>query len=98
MPRPRSSMRLAFPTTLFEGEAGVRVDEFRSRFPITSDRAYLFSGAMAPAADTVISAAREWLSDWASQPLRRYDSALTEMDALRDAVGAVLRVDGGHVA
>jgi cysteine desulfurase / selenocysteine lyase len=76
----------------------MRVDEFRSRFPITSDRAYLFSGAMAPAADTVISAAREWLSDWASQPLRRYDSALTEMDALRDAVGAVLRVDGGHVA
>jgi selenocysteine lyase/cysteine desulfurase len=76
----------------------VRVDEFRSRFPITSDRAYLFSGAMAPAADTVISAAREWLSDWASRPLRRYDSALTEMDTLRDAVGAVLRVDGGHVA
>ena len=76
----------------------MRVDEFRSRFPITSDRAYLFSGAMAPAADTVVSAAREWLSDWASQPLRRYDSALTEMDTLRDAVGAVLRVDGRHVA
>ena len=37
----------------------MRIDEFRSRFPITKDRAYLFSGAMAPAADTVLSMARE---------------------------------------
>ncbi len=76
----------------------MRIDEFRSRFPITKDRAYLFSGAMAPAADTVLSTARDWLSDWASQPLRRYDSVLGEMATLRDAIGTVLRVSGRQVA
>jgi selenocysteine lyase/cysteine desulfurase len=76
----------------------VKVDEFRYHFPITSDRAYLFSGAMAPAADTVLSAAREWLANWASEPLRRYDSALAEMAMLREAIGTVLHVSDRQVA
>ena len=70
---------------------------FRSQFSITDKRAYLFAGAIAPAADAVRQAAQEWIQAWAVDPLANYDAAFTDMVRVREAIGGILGVDGSRI-
>jgi selenocysteine lyase/cysteine desulfurase len=72
--------------------------EFRRRFSITESRAYLFSGAIAPAADSVREAMERWIDEWARNPLVNYDSVSEDMARLREAIGGLLGVAGTQVA
>ncbi len=41
---------------------------FRSEFPVTRARSYLFSGGLAPAARPVVAAIEAWIRHWADDP------------------------------
>jgi selenocysteine lyase/cysteine desulfurase len=71
---------------------------FRGHFPVTGKRAYLFSGAIAPAGDTVRLAMERWINGWSEEPLVNYDSAFEDMARLRGAIGELLGVPGSQVA
>ena len=66
--------------------------QFRSLLPITRTRAYLFNGALTPAALPVSDAWQQWTSDWISDPLHRYASYYEELPRLRDALARLLGV------
>jgi selenocysteine lyase/cysteine desulfurase len=71
----------------------VSLAAFRAAFPVLGERTYLFSGAIAPLAIPVRAALERWLDDWERRPLRRYDAAVAELDALR---AAFARLIGAH--
>jgi selenocysteine lyase/cysteine desulfurase len=70
----------------------VDVAQFRSLFPIARTRAYLFNGALTPAAVPVSEVWRRWASDWTSDPLYRYNSYYEELPRLREALARLLGV------
>ncbi len=74
------------------------LDEFRAQFPITETRAYLFAGALCPAAVTVRAAFDTWASAWTHDPLRNYDRALAELADLRAAFASLIGADVSEVA
>jgi selenocysteine lyase/cysteine desulfurase len=76
----------------------IGISEFRGRFSITENRAYLFSGAIAPAADSVRRAADLWIEQWSREPLVNYDAVFEDMTRARDAIGGILGVPGNCVA
>jgi cysteine desulfurase/selenocysteine lyase len=73
---------------------------FRSQFPITRTRAYLFSGALAPAAIPVRAAWDDWSESWSHDPNFIYDGAfmLGSMDALRESFGRLIHSPASNVA
>lgn len=76
----------------------MHLDEFRSLFPITRHRAYLFSGAICPAAAPVRQALDEWAERWSQYPLDNYDQVPPEMDALRASFANLIGADPDEVA
>jgi selenocysteine lyase/cysteine desulfurase len=76
----------------------MQLDEFRSLFPITRHRAYLFSGAICPAAAPVRQALDEWAERWSQYPLDNYDQGPQEMDALRASFAGLIGADPDEVA
>jgi cysteine desulfurase / selenocysteine lyase len=76
----------------------VNIDEFRSLFPITRERAYLFSGAIAPSNERTEAALEEWARLWRSRPLLSYDAAVEQIEALRAAIARLLGVRATRVS
>jgi kynureninase len=74
------------------------VEAFRSAFPVLEERAYLFSGAIAPLAEPVRRELTRWLDDWERRPLPRYDAALEELDALRKGFARLIGASADEVA
>ena len=74
--------------------------EFRAQFPVTRTRAYLFSGALTPAAAPVRAAWDEWTASWSDDPNRVYtgEMMLGAMDALRATFGRLIGADAATVA
>ena len=74
--------------------------EFRVEFPITQTRAYLFSGALAPAASRVRAAWDEWSASWSDDPNRVYtgEMMIGAMDDLRACFGRLIGADAGAIA
>jgi selenocysteine lyase/cysteine desulfurase len=74
--------------------------EFRALFPVTRTRAYLFSGALTPAATPVRAAWDEWTASWSDDPNRVYtgEMMLGAMDALRAAFGRLIAADAATIA
>jgi cysteine desulfurase/selenocysteine lyase len=73
---------------------------FRAQFPITRTRAYLFSGALAPAALPVRAAWDDWTESWSYDPNHVYDGAfmMGSMDALRASFGRLIGASASNVA
>ncbi len=73
---------------------------FRAEFPITRTRAYLFSGAMAPAAAPVRAAWDEWTDRWSGDPNAVYtgDGLLGAADRLRESFAALIGADRATIA
>ena len=73
---------------------------FRAEFPITRTRAYLFSGAMAPAAAPVRAAWDEWTDRWSADPNAVYtgDGLLGAADRLRESFAALIGADPATIA
>jgi selenocysteine lyase/cysteine desulfurase len=78
----------------------VDLDEFRAEFPITRTRAYLFSGALAPAATRVRAAWDGWSASWSDDPNSVYtgEMMLGAMDALRASFGRLIGADQATIA
>jgi cysteine desulfurase/selenocysteine lyase len=70
----------------------VDLSELRAQFPITRTRAYLFSGALAPAAVPVRAAWDEWSERWSTDPNAVYtgEALLGSADALRASFAALI--------
>jgi selenocysteine lyase/cysteine desulfurase len=78
----------------------VDIGAFRTQFPITRTRAYLFSGALAPAAIPVRVAWDDWTTSWSYDPNFVYEGAfmLGSMDALRESFGRLIGSPASNVA
>jgi cysteine desulfurase / selenocysteine lyase len=79
---------------------GVDLAEFRAEFPITRTRAYLFSGALTPAATRVRAAWDAWSASWSDDPNRVYtgEMMIGAMDDLRASFGRLIGADAGTIA
>ena len=71
--------------------------EFRSQFPALRTRAYLFAGALTPAAKPVRAAWDDWTGSWEYDPNYVYTGPMMtgRMDELRAAFGAADRRRSG---
>jgi len=78
----------------------VDLARFRAEFPITRTRAYLFSGAMTPAAAPVRAAWDEWTDRWSADPNAVYtgDGLLGAADRLRESFAALIGADPATIA
>ena len=76
------------------------LEDFRAQFPVTRTRAYLFSGALTPAAAPVRAAWDGWTASWCDDPNRVYtgEMMLGAMDALRATFGRLIGADAATVA
>jgi selenocysteine lyase/cysteine desulfurase len=78
----------------------VDLSEFRALFPVTRTRAYLFSGALAPAATPVRAAWDEWTDRWSDDPNAVYtgDGLIGAADRLRESFAAMIGADPSTIA
>ena len=76
----------------------MNIEEFRTSFPITRTRAYLFSGAITPACDQTAAALSEWTHHWESRPLVNYGAASHQIALLREAVARLFGIDAARVS
>lgn len=67
--------------------------ELRAQFPVARSRAYLFSGALAPAATPVRAAWDEWTRAWTEDPNSVYTGEMM-IGAMDDLRGAFARLIG----
>lgn len=74
------------------------ITELRSEFPILRSRAFLFSGAMTPAASRVRAVWDRWGDGWAYDPLWGYDHYLDPLNELKAELGALLGADPSTIA
>ena len=65
----------------------------RQAFPITSTRAYLFSGGLAPAATPVRAAHDRWTDAWMHDPAAPYASYQHEWELARQRFAALIGAD-----
>ena len=73
---------------------------FRSQVPITSSRAYLFNGALAPAATPVRSAWDAWSEAWSTDPNAVYtpDGLVKSSEELRATFARLIHADPACIA
>ena len=85
---------------LLEDAGPADLAAFRSLFPALATRAYLFSGAMAPAAAPVRAAWDSWADAWSSDPnaVLTEDAMIGEMAALRTAFANLIGATAGEIA
>jgi cysteine desulfurase / selenocysteine lyase len=76
----------------------VNLEQFRAAFPITQERAYLFSGAITPACDRTEAALQDWVRLWESRPLVAYDACFDQIAELRAAIAALFGIDATRVS
>src|SRR5437867_521571 len=70
----------------------------RALFPITAERAYMFSGGLAPAASTVQAALDRWSDLWASDPGTLYAHYQEDWEAAREGFARVIGADPDEIA
>ena len=70
----------------------------RSEFPVTASRAYLLSGAIAPASRAVTAALEDWIKSWSFEPAVVWDERFSESDAVRERLARLLGVTPGSIA
>ena len=82
------------------GSAGMSLEKFRAMFPALETRAYLFSGAMAPAARPVRAAWDAWAKAWSADPnaVLTEDAMLGEMASLRRSFAGLIGATAGEIA
>ena len=73
-------------------------DRYRSLFPITETRAYLFAGGLAPAALPVRAALDGWTDRWMHDPAYHRARYFDEWEILKDRLSAVLGADPDELA
>ncbi len=73
-------------------------DRYRSLFPITETRAYLFAGGLAPAATPVRAALDGWTDRWMHDPAYHRSRYFEEWEILKDRLAAVLGADADEIA
>ncbi len=71
---------------------------FRSLFPITETRAYLFAGGLAPAATPVRAALDEWTDRWMFDPAYHRARYFEEWGLLRSRLAAVVGGEPEEIA
>lgn len=73
---------------------------FRSQIPITRSRAYLFNGALAPAAEPVLAAWNAWSNAWREDPNSIYtpDALRGSCDSLRTSFAKLIAAEPTGVA
>lgn len=76
------------------------IAEFRAQFPILRDRAYLFSGALSPAAIAVRTEWDRWTEGWSMDPNSLYttDAMFGEMNQLRHAFATLIGASESEIA
>jgi kynureninase len=74
------------------------LQQFRAQFPILRTRAFLFSGALTPAAQPVADAFASWGQTWMHDPLYAYGRYQQELEELRTALGQLLGADADEIA
>ena len=76
------------------------LEEFRAQFPALETRAYLFSGAMTPAAATVRAEWDKWTDAWSADPNSVYteEAMLGGMTSLRQAFARLLNATPEEIA
>ncbi len=72
--------------------------EARLQFPITSSRAYLFSGGLGPAPAASRAALDRWSEKWALDPALLYAEYPTEWNLLRESVAALIGAEPQEIA
>jgi selenocysteine lyase/cysteine desulfurase len=73
-------------------------ERYRSLFPITRTRAYLFAGGLAPAAIPVKDALDRWADRWMCDPAHHRARYFDEWRILKDRLASVLGADSGELA
>ncbi len=73
-------------------------EEIRRAFPITSTRAYLFSGGLAPAATSVRAAHDRWTDGWMYDPAAPYVNYQQEWELARQRFASLIGADPDEVA
>ena len=74
------------------------LDELRAHFPVLRERAYLFSGGLAPLADPVRAAHDAMLDRWQTDPAELYATLDEPWQAAREAFAAVLGAHPDEIA
>ena len=70
----------------------------RSLFPITTNRAYLFSGGLSPAATPVREAHDRWTELWASDPAYIYAHYDAEWELVRQRFATIIGAEADEIA
>ncbi len=73
------------------------LDHFRRQFPITETRAYLFAGAISPAARDVRAAADRWSERWTYDPLLEFWAFEAELEELRSEFAKFIRAEPDQI-
>src|SRR5438128_5366326 len=73
-------------------------EAIRQAFPITSKRAYLFSGGLAPAATPVRAAHDRWTDAWMYDPAAPYASYQQEWELARRSFAMLIGAEPDEVA
>jgi selenocysteine lyase/cysteine desulfurase len=78
----------------------MKLEEFRAQFPALKTRAYLFSGAMTPAAATVRTEWDKWTDAWSADPNSVYteEAMLGGMTSSRQAFATLLNATPQEIA
>ena len=73
-------------------------EQARACFPITSTRAYLFSGGLAPAATSVRAAHDRWTDAWMHDPAAPYADYRGEWERARQRFATLIGADADEIA
>lgn len=78
----------------------MKLEEFRAQFPALGTRAYLFSGAMTPAAATVRAEWDKWTAAWTADPNSVYteEAMVGGMTSLRQSFARLLNAAPEEIA
>ena len=76
----------------------VLTEAYRSLFPITETRSYLFAGGLAPAAIPVKAALDRWSDRWMFDPAYHRARYFDEWETLKTRLASVLGADPGEIA
>jgi selenocysteine lyase/cysteine desulfurase len=74
------------------------LENFRAQFPVTRERTYLITGAIAPAAEPVSRALGEWEQRLAHQPLLNFDGWADSANEARRRFADLINADSRRIA
>jgi selenocysteine lyase/cysteine desulfurase len=78
--------------------APMTIERLRSSFPITRERVYLITGAVAPLANPVRVALEDWIERAAHEPLLNFEGWGEHASAARSKFARLIGTDGANIA